>query len=167
MRANIHWIQGCRHQLAVMARPRGDDWLLDELSTWRSEGVESVVSLLTTDESSELGLQREETVCIQVGLRFHSFPIEDRSVPTNLLEFNNWVNNLLREVEGGCATAIHCRAGVGRSALVAACVLLRMGYAVAGVFDAVGEARGIPVPDTEEQREWVWQWWRNISGAGG
>ena len=33
-------------RLAIMARPRAGDWLEDEISGWRAQGVEIVVSLL-------------------------------------------------------------------------------------------------------------------------
>jgi protein-tyrosine phosphatase len=50
---------------------------------------------------------------------------------------------------------IHCRQGVGRSALIAACVLVLRGVSVEKVFDLIENARGCSIPDTEEQRDWV------------
>lgn len=60
--------------------------------------------------------------------------------------------SLLREGKG---VVIHCRQGVGRSALVAACVLVICGATVDEAFYRVENARGCPVPDTPEQRDWV------------
>jgi protein-tyrosine phosphatase len=62
--------------------------------------------------------------------------------------------NLLR---GGQSVVIHCRQGVGRSALIAACVLVLNGVSVDKAFELIENARGCSVPDTEEQREWVVQ----------
>jgi protein-tyrosine phosphatase len=53
------------------------------------------------------------------------------------------------------AVAVHCRAGIGRSALIAACVLGCNRYDVDSAFDAIARARGVHVPDTEAQRAWV------------
>ena len=50
---------------------------------------------------------------------------------------------------------IHCRAGIGRSSLIAACVLVRAGHDVNSAFDTIAKARGVEVPDTEAQRAWV------------
>jgi protein-tyrosine phosphatase len=55
----------------------------------------------------------------------------------------------------GKAVAVHCRAGIGRSALIAACVLVRSGYDVDGAFDTIAKARGMAVPDTQAQHDWV------------
>jgi hypothetical protein len=60
---------------------------------------------------------------------------------------------------------LHCRAGIGRSALVAACVLVLMGMAPGTAFDLIGKARGVRVPDTEGQREWVAKF-REIATTG-
>ncbi len=50
---------------------------------------------------------------------------------------------------------IHCRAGIGRSGMLAACVLVKAGLDPEAALQRVSEARGCPVPDTEEQRAWV------------
>jgi protein-tyrosine phosphatase len=69
---------------------------------------------------------------------------------------------------GGKAVAIHCRQGVGRSALVAACVLASLGERPDGALERVARARGCPVPDTAEQREWVLRFAeRHLKASGG
>ena len=55
----------------------------------------------------------------------------------------------------GRAIAVHCRAGIGRASIIAACLLLRNGLSVAEAFEALAEARGCAVPDTQDQRTWV------------
>jgi protein-tyrosine phosphatase len=62
--------------------------------------------------------------------------------------------NLLKEGRG---VVVHCRQGVGRSALIAACVLVLSGVSVNKAFELIENARGCSVPDTEEQRKWVVQ----------
>ena len=57
---------------------------------------------------------------------------------------------------------IHCRQGIGRSSIVAAIILTRQGATVEEAFDRLAEARGRPVPDTPEQREWVANLVRNF-----
>ena len=48
-----------RGQLAIIARPRGGDWLAEEVQDWKNEGFDVIVSLLTTDEERDLGLTEE------------------------------------------------------------------------------------------------------------
>jgi hypothetical protein len=84
MFTELHWIDGpWPGRLAISARPRGGDWLEDELMSWRAAGVTKVVSLLTPDEEEALGLEREKEASLDAGLSFVSFPIVDRSVPSS------------------------------------------------------------------------------------
>jgi protein-tyrosine phosphatase len=49
---------------------------------------------------------------------------------------------------------VHCRAGIGRSGIAAAAVLVSLGHEPRDVFAMVSKARGVSVPDTDEQIEW-------------
>jgi hypothetical protein len=54
----IFWIDGpWRGRLAIVTRPRGGDWLEDDMTSWRRAGLDLIVSLLTADESAELGVR--------------------------------------------------------------------------------------------------------------
>ena len=53
------------------------------------------------------------------------------------------------------AVGIHCRAGIGRSGLVAACVLSELGTRTDALFPMLSKARRVSVPDTPEQEAWV------------
>jgi protein-tyrosine phosphatase len=110
-----------------MPRPRGNDWLSDDLRILRHAGVDVIVSALTAAEAEELGLTAEALECTQNGLLFISFPIEDRSLPTDQTKFDSLVDQLLQFSRNGKAIVVHCRAGIGRSSLIAACVLVKMG----------------------------------------
>ncbi len=138
-----------------MPRPRGGDWLDREIQALAKAGVNVLVSLLTADEIAELELQDEERLCGDCGLRFISFPIPDRGVPFSMPEAGRALDLILEELWAGKAVAVHCRMGIGRSALVAACLLKSQGIGVDEAFAMISRARGFSVPDTEEQGEWV------------
>jgi protein-tyrosine phosphatase len=138
-----------------MPRPRGNDRLPDDLRILRQAGVNVIVSALTTSEDEELGLDAEGQECTQQGLILISFPIEDRSVPTDQAEFHALVDQLFQYSRKGKALAVHCRAGIGCTSLIAACILVKMGLAPEAAFRIIERARGCPVPDTPEQRKWV------------
>ena len=46
---------------------------------------------------------------------------------------------------------VHCRQGIGRSGLVAACLLVRKGISPGAAVEMVSAARGVSVPETTEQ----------------
>jgi protein-tyrosine phosphatase len=141
--------------LAIMPRPRAGDWLEDEIASWRFAEIRTVVSLLEGQEVAELGLVDESHLCSDRGIEFVSFPIPDRGVPTSYGALNQLIVPLVPKVKGGHMVAVHCRAGIGRSAVVAAGILLRSGVPYSQVFPALSRARGVAVPDTAAQMAWV------------
>lgn len=156
MRTNLYWVEtGVEGRLATMARPRAGDWLEDEMRGLKAAGVDVVVSVLTPDEVGELGLEGEEAACGTAGLRFRSFPITDRQVPPDELPTLEFFRALQTELRSGRSIAIHCRMGIGRASLVAASVLRLLGVGGEEALARISRARGLPVPDTEEQRQWI------------
>jgi protein-tyrosine phosphatase len=138
-----------------MARPRADDWLQTDVADWKTSGVDMVVSLLEREEISELGLQREAELCRSSGIDFISFPIRDRGLPESQQEASRVARSLATELRDGRSVAIHCRAGIGRSSLIAACAIICSGIEAEEALALISAARGLTVPDTDEQRDWV------------
>lgn len=143
-----------RGRLAIMARPRADDWLEVDIADWRTSGVDLVVSLLEKEEVIELGLEREAEFCRVRGIKFVSFPIPDRGVP-DLRQALDLAHSIADGIAGGRSIAIHCRAGIGRSSVIAACAMICSGIEAGEALTLIREARGVMVPDTDEQRDWV------------
>jgi protein-tyrosine phosphatase len=140
--------------LSIMARPRGGDWLLEELHGLRRIGVEVLVCALTEAEQVELGLTEEATACTTAGLEFVAIPIPDRGVPDEHT-LRAVVDQLHATVTAGRHVVIHCRAGIGRASLLAGAVLVREGLSPERAWQKLAEARGMAVPDTEQQRRWL------------
>jgi hypothetical protein len=156
MKPNIYWIPGpWAGRLAILARPRGNDWLIDEIHGWRDAGVQVVVSLLDPEEEQELGLIDERQLVQAGSLRFISFPIEDYGVPSSEGALHKLIKEVEHLLDHGNTVGIHCRGGIGRSSIVAACVLVKRGQGVKASFEQIEKARGVPVPDTVVQRAWV------------
>ena len=142
-------------RLAITARPRGNDWLADEVAGWKRAGVTRVVSLLSPDEETDLGLVEEAAECTAAGLQFLRLPVPDRGIPPNRAEFERVVSEVVAEVNRGGMVAVHCRQGIGRSALVVLAVLKACGIPTAEAIARVTAARGLPVPETPEQSAWI------------
>ncbi len=154
----LYWIETpADGRLAISARPRGGDWLEDEIEGWRKQGVDVVVSLLTPTENEELELKDEGRFSKAKGVRFVSFPIEDRSIPASTAKLQELVVQLGSEIQRGKNIAVHCRQGIGRSSLVSAAVLLLAGEDLDQALASIRNARGLEVPETIEQRRWLEQ----------
>lgn len=167
MNPKLYWIaNSSTGRLAISARPRGGDWLEDEIDGWRKQGVDIVVSLLTSSENDELKLQDEASFSKLRGIRFLSLPIEDRGVPTSSAKVEQLVLQLSSEMQKGKNVAVHCRQGIGRSSLITAALLIFTGEDLKEALQAVGKARGLKVPETVEQRRWLDEFAKNLtSGA--
>jgi protein-tyrosine phosphatase len=153
MPSELYWIDAPSSlKLAIMARPRAGDWLDDEIAHWKRSGVGIVVSLLEPDEIEDLGLGMESMLCEASGIRYVSFPIPDRGVPHDPRNVMRFAAEIVAERK---PIAIHCRAGIGRSSLMAAAILIGRGVEPVAAMSAIQKARGVPVPDTEAQRDWV------------
>lgn len=156
MKTNLYWINGSwPGRLAISSRPRGGDWLDDEVRAWRQAGLDMIVSLLTQDEVVALNLEQEAQLCRKHGMQFLTFPIIDRSVPASRHAALDFVRELENTLTAGKSLLIHCRQGIGRSALVAACLLISSGMETESAFQKISAVRGVAVPETPEQRRWV------------
>jgi protein-tyrosine phosphatase len=156
MSTELRWVEGpWKGKLAISARPRGGDWLEDEIEAWLRQGVSAVVSLLTPEEEGELGLTEESAVAQSHGLGFLSLPVPDREVPPSESEVTAMLARLHGILASGRSAVIHCRQGIGRAGLLASCLLIFEGKPPLEAIQAVSQARGVEVPETPDQRAWV------------
>lgn len=152
----IFWIDGRPAPgMAIVTRPRGSDWLEDEMLYLKRGGIETLVSLLERFEAEWLGLKDERAEAEKAGLAFLNFPIPDTCVPANSSEFRTFVGRLASRLRDGERIGVHCRGSIGRATVTAACTLIHLGWKPVDALAAVEATRGCPVPDTEEQRTWI------------
>jgi protein-tyrosine phosphatase len=164
MPAGPYWIEtGQTGRLAILPRPRGGDWLEDEVRGWTRDGIDTVVSVLEPDEAASLGLADEAQTVEQAGIRFVSLPIPDRGIPESRSVVARITGALAESIVAGQRVGLHCRQGVGRSAVLAACILIALGTDPAAALARIAAARGLPVPETPEQRQWVMDFARSLS----
>ena len=146
-----------RGRLAVVTRPRGGDWLEDEAAGWRRAGLDVIVSVLEQDEAARLELENEAEAARSNRVRFVSFPIPDRGVPASIQAALALLRTIREELEAGTNVAVHCRQGIGRSGLIAAGVLVASGVPAGQAVEVVSSARGMTVPETPAQLQWIRQ----------
>jgi protein-tyrosine phosphatase len=126
-----------------------------DIRALQAESVDILVSLLTADEVENFDLAEEPAVCAAHGIEYRSFAIEDHSIPTSYTAVQEFASKLEAEFRAGKAIVIHCFAGIGRSSLMAACVLVIHGKSPIEACNQIRQARGLHVPDTGLQFDWV------------
>ncbi len=158
MISNIHWINDAQvgeKRIGIMARPRANDWLDDEIKSLKTRRIDCLVSLLEKSEEWELGLQDEKEVCKKWGIEFVNFPIKDVNVPLNDFDFIRLAKELAIKVKKKQKIVIHCRMGIGRASILAAAIMIILGCKGQDVFEKIGKYRKLKVPDTEKQKDWI------------
>jgi protein-tyrosine phosphatase len=155
---SVYWIQHSRKpRLAIVARPRAEARLEDDLLVLKRSGIDILISLLEEDEAAILGLEEERELAEKNGLEFFSYPIPDRTIPTNRKDFCKLISYLADAIRSGKHVGAHCQGCIGRATVTTAAVLVELGWDAEKALAIIEEARGCPVPDTEEQRRWILQ----------
>jgi protein-tyrosine phosphatase len=140
--------------LSTMAKPRGGDWLEDEMAALKAYGVDVLVCALTSAELEETGLETEAQAAHEAGLHFVPVPIPDRDVP-DLAAALPILQQLSAQLRGGKHVVTHCRFGIGRASLLAAALMVLNGVHPDTAWHRLQQARGLAVPDTAAQRQCV------------
>ena len=117
--------------------------------------MHTVFSLLTPEEERDLDLLHEERETKGHAMAFQCFPIPDRQVPDSETKLAKVLEKLDKELGSGKNVVLHRRQGIGRSGLVAACLLVTKGLETRSAIKRLSAARGAPVPETAEQRRWI------------
>ena len=141
--------------LAISPYPAPRRWLYDVLAAWKDAGADIVVSLLSDREVNDCGLDGEQEHCLELGIEFRRFPITDHGIPDSADAFLELIGDLYDASSKDRGIVAHCLAGIGRSTMVAASLLVRSGLTLDEALERLSEARGFEVPDTTDQRDWL------------
>ncbi|MEZ5815848.1 MAG: hypothetical protein R3D44_02045 [Hyphomicrobiaceae bacterium] len=148
----IYWVEASLPgRLAVISRPR----MAGHFLALKSAGVDVVVSMLEPAEAYDVGLSEEAAWCRSAGIEFVSLPVTDHGIPGTFEEVEDVVAVLAGHLRCGRGVAAHCFAGLGRSPLLVASVLIHHGWSDAEAVDAVSVARGSLVPEMDAQHRWL------------
>lgn len=95
--------------------------ILKEILTLKAEGISRVLMLISEEESlAHLGTNLKEEY-VKHGIEVNLFPIKEIDIP-DLEGLKASLGWLMEEVAKGKRIAIHCRLGMGRTGLMAACL---------------------------------------------
>ena len=133
---NFGWlIEG---RLAGSSRPR----TADALTALHAAGIRALVSLSEAPVPGEL-LTRLDLLAVHI-------PVADFTAPL-LVQIEQAIAAIEGFHAGGCAVAVHCGAGLGRTGTVLACYLVRQGSSAAEAIATVRARRpgSIETPEQE------------------
>lgn len=148
----IYWVKASLPGgLAVVSRPRS----VGDFGSMKAAGIDVLVSLMEPDEAREMGLADEAGECARAGIVFVSLPVADHGIPDSFEVVEAAVAQLAQHIDAGRGVGAHCFAGLGRSPLLVAAVLLQHGYSYEEAIQLVSAARGHDVPEMDDQHAWL------------
>jgi ADP-ribosylglycohydrolase len=100
------------------------------------------------------------------GISYRRFPLPDHGLPRQREHMTATLGCLEKALEGPRAVYLHCRAGIGRTGMVAGCLLAARGLRGQAALDELNRLWGQSarsaawpsVPETEEQVKYVRSW---------
>lgn len=125
-----------------------------DLTRLAQEGVTVLAPLLEDHEFELLGIPDYHERAAERGLTLVGCPIRDVDVPRDLATFETFLDELMEHLLDGRAVALHCRGGLGRAGVVAACLLVRAGMPPEQAILRVREARPGAI-ETAAQEQFV------------
>lgn len=129
---------------------------LHELQDFRIWRVTALVTLVEARELAFLGSKDLGKMAASYGLAWHHLPVSDMAAPDAAFE-RLWAQSgpaLRKTLRGGGKIIVHCRAGLGRTGMIAARLLVEMGISPDKAIAAVRAARPGAI-ETAEQEEHV------------
>ncbi|XP_053191286.1 cyclin-dependent kinase inhibitor 3 [Scomber japonicus] len=113
-------LPGCKYKDIRRSLPR-------DVEEMQSQGVQDVFVFCTRGELAKYRVPSLLDVYQQQGLTVHHMPFPDGDVP-ELEQCCQILKELHVSLENNRRTVIHCYGGLGRSALIAACLLLQLSF---------------------------------------
>ena len=140
----------------VVGKPPLRQRIVGDVREALNSGVAGFVTLVESTEIQALGITQLPSILRDFGLWWHHLPIRDRDVPDAGFEHSwetrgRWIREQLR---GGSSIALHCHAGLGRTGLVAARLLVEFGADPKVALSSVRRARPGAV-ETARQEDYV------------
>ncbi len=161
--AEIYWVDATLPgKVGVCERPRGGNFLRDDMHHLRQLGVDVLVSALVDQEVERAWLLPAPEAATLAGIELVRIPTSNLGTP-NLEDVFPLLEQLAARVRDGHGVAAHCWAGVGRSPTIAASLLVLLGHEPEDAWTRITLARGRETPDTKEQTRWVHGLWEQVA----
>lgn len=151
----VHGLPG-RLGLTIAPGKCDEKWdrdLADDLRRLRDHyHTEILVSLLERHEYEALDIANLVEAAAEAGIDMLRLEIPDVSVPKSMERCQDTVRQILSAMAEGQTVVVHCRGGLGRSGLVAACCLVACGREPEAAIARVRDARPGAVETSEQER---------------
>ena len=116
--------------------------------------TDTIVTLIEDFEFSMLNTPDLREKIVECGIDSIHYPIVDMNAPSDPMTFCDLIDDLLLRLEQGENIVIHCRGGLGRTGLLAACLLCANNFSVKDAI-ALVRARRQGAIQTKKQEDFI------------
>ncbi|NJL82150.1 MAG: protein phosphatase [Chloroflexaceae bacterium] len=104
-------------------------------------GINHLICLLEDEELHQLGIPELLRQAPAHGLITEHFPIADEGLPDSMAAFSALVERVVAALSAGKTVLIHCKGGRGRTGMLAAACLVKLGYSPEAAIAKVRQIR--------------------------
>ena len=114
-----------------------------------------LVSLIEDHELTTYGVPSLYSECESRGLEVWRLPIRDVSTPAGPQAVVELVGRIVTAASSRRRVVVHCIGGLGRTGLIAGCVLVELGHSAEDALALLATTRSPNCPETAAQRAFV------------
>ncbi len=117
--------------------------VLDTFQSLKAQSVDMVITALSDEEMNEKALPPFQTIANEANIAWHQLPIPDDSIPSVQFQ-NDWMAlepQVLALLSEKRSVALHCMGGSGRTGLLAAHILVALGWSLEDIVKQVQALR--------------------------
>lgn len=129
--------------------------LVTDMSALAQDGAHVIAPLIEDFEYDLLGMEGYQEAADQNRLIVAPYGIPDRQTPHDPQDFAAFIDELMMHLLSGRSVVVHCRGGLGRAGLTAACLLVQAGMPPAEAIVLVRATRSPNAIETREQEEFI------------
>ena len=162
---NSYWVEPGRILAGEYPGGAGEQATLDRIGKLCAAGINCFIDLTEPGECEpyEAFLPTPDS---REAVRYLRLPIPDHGLPRTAGQMQEILDEIESALAGGRRIYLHCRAGIGRTNLVAGCWLANAGGGGAGALARLNErwrgsarSRSWPtVPETDAQHDFIRRW---------
>ncbi|MFK7601556.1 cyclin-dependent kinase inhibitor 3 family protein [Deinococcus sp. SM5_A1] len=126
-----------------------------DMQTLAADGVNVLAPLIEDFEFDMLGMDGYHAAADLNNLEVKAYAIPDQHAPGKRADFAAFIDELMTDLLDGRGVVVHCRGGLGRAGLTAACLLVQGGMTADRAIELVRETRDRKAIETSEQVQFV------------
>ena len=145
------------NQLGLTILPGRKDYsrnLEEDIKELKKQDINVIIPLITQDEMEHYGVPDLINQYRKANFEVQSLAIKDQKAPS-LDEVNKLITFINLKFSEGKKVLVHCVGGLGRSGLIAACVLKNHGLSSVEAIDCVRVSRSLRAIETTVQEKFV------------